>query len=61
MARHIPSGTTGELTLCRFRPALEEAGLRKPWLWQAAETLRPGEAAYPMTMEQFSRWRENLG
>ena len=25
MARHIPSGTTGELTLCRFRPALEEA------------------------------------
>ena len=28
MARHIPSGTTGDLTLCRFRPALEEAGLR---------------------------------
>ena len=40
---------------------LEEAGLRKPWLWQAAETLRPGEASYPMTMEQFSRWRETVG
>ena len=25
MARHIPSGTTEALTLCRFRPALEEA------------------------------------
>ena len=40
---------------------LEEAGLRKPWLWQAAETLRPGEASYPMTMEQFSHWRETVG
>ena len=40
---------------------LEEAGLRKPWLWQAAETLRPGEASYPMTMEQFSNWRETVG
>ena len=35
---------------------LREAGLRKPWLWQAAEALRPGEASYPMTMEQFERW-----
>ena len=25
MARHIPSGTTGDLTLCRFRPAWEKA------------------------------------
>ena len=40
---------------------LEEAGLRKPWLWQAAEALRPGEASYPMTMEQFTRWRETAG
>lgn len=52
----------GSLESIFSRPELlEEAGLRKPWLWQAAETLRPGEAAYPMTMEQFSRWRENLG
>ena len=35
---------------------LREAGLRKPWLWQAAEALRPGEESYPMTMEQFERW-----
>ena len=40
---------------------MEEAGLRKPWLWQAAEALRPGEASYPMTMEQFTRWRETAG
>ena len=43
------------------RELLEEAGLRKPWLWQAAEALRPGEASYPMTMEQFTRWRETAG
>ena len=40
---------------------LREAGLRKPWLWQAAETLRPGEAYYPLTMEQFVRWRNAIG
>ena len=40
---------------------LREAGLRKPWLWQAAEALRPGEANYPMTMEQFVRWRKTIG
>ena len=43
------------------RELLEEAGLRKPWLWQAAEALRPGEASYPMTMEQFTCWRETAG
>lgn len=40
---------------------LREAGLRKPWLWQAAEALRPGEKTYPMTMEQFDRWRKTVG
>ena len=40
---------------------LREAGLRKPWLWQAAESLRPGEEHYPMTMEQFDRWRKSFG
>ena len=40
---------------------LEQAGLRKPWLWQAAEALRPGEETYPMTMEQFIRWRKTIG
>ena len=35
---------------------LLEAGLRKPWLWQAAESLRPGEKSYPMTMAQFQQW-----
>ena len=39
---------------------LREAGLRKPWLWQAAEALRPGEENYPMTMEQFERWRKAI-
>ena len=52
----------GSLESIFSRPELlEEAGLRKPWLWQAAETLRPGEASYPMTMEQFSHWRETVG
>lgn len=40
---------------------LLEAGLRKPWLWQAVEALRPGEVNYPMTMEQFDRWRKTIG
>ena len=35
---------------------LEKAGLRKPWLWQAAEALRPGEETYPLTMEQYCLW-----
>ena len=35
---------------------LEKAGLRKPWLWQAAEALRPGEETYPLTMEQYLLW-----
>ena len=39
---------------------LREAGLRKPWLWQAAEALRPGKENYPMTMEQFERWRKAI-
>ena len=43
------------------RDLLEEAGLRKPWIWQAAEMLRPGEGTYPMTMEQFARWKEARG
>ena len=37
---------------------LLEAGLRKPWLWQAAESLRPGEKTYPMTMAQFAQWHK---
>ena len=53
-------GETDPLAVAR-RELLEEAGLRKPWLWQAAEALRPGEASYPMTMEQFTRWRETAG
>ena len=39
---------------------LREAGLRKPWLWQAAEALRPGEENYPMKMEQFARWQKTI-
>ena len=39
---------------------LREAGQRKPWLWQAAEALRPGEENYPMTMEQFARWQKTI-
>ena len=35
---------------------MEEAGLRKPWLWQAAEAVRPGLSRYPLTMEQYSLW-----
>ena len=37
---------------------LAQAGLRKPYLYQAAEALRPGGAAYPMTIEQFLRWKD---
>ena len=37
---------------------LEQAGLRKPWLWQAAEAARPGELQYPLTMEQYRLWLE---
>ncbi len=35
---------------------LEQAGLRKPWLWQAAEATRPGLGHYPMTMEAYRNW-----
>ena len=35
---------------------LEKAGLRKPWLWQAAEALRPGLGHYPMTLEAYRQW-----
>ena len=35
---------------------LEQAGLRKPWLWQAAEAARPGLPRYPLTMEQYRLW-----
>lgn len=35
---------------------LNRAGLRKPWIWQAAEALRPGLERYPMTMGQFREW-----
>ena len=37
-------------------PLLEQAGLRKPWLWQAAEAARPGLERYPLTMEQYRQW-----
>lgn len=48
----------GPLTSIFSRPALlAEAGLRKPWIWQAAEQLRPGREEYPMTMEEFARWQ----
>ena len=51
----------GSLESVFSRPELlEEAGLRKPWLWQAAEALRPGDASYPMTMEQFFCWKKGL-
>lgn len=35
---------------------LERAGLRKPWIWQAAEAMHPGLQQYPMTMEQYTQW-----
>lgn len=35
---------------------LNRAGLRKPWIWQTAEALRPGLERYPMTMAQFREW-----
>ena len=35
---------------------LERAGLRKPWIRQTAEALRPGLERYPMTMEQYREW-----
>ena len=35
---------------------LEQASLRKPWIWQAAEAARPGEASYPLTMDQYRQW-----
>ena len=35
---------------------LEQAGLRKPWIWQAAEAARPGLSRYPLTMEQYHLW-----
>ena len=37
-------------------PLLECAGLRKPWIWQAAEAARPGLDRYPMTMDQYRKW-----
>lgn len=37
-------------------PLLERAGLRKPWIWQAAEAARPGLDRYPMTMDQYREW-----
>ena len=39
------------------RALLELAGLRRPWIWQAAEAMRPGEACYPMTMQQLAAWK----
>ena len=35
---------------------LEQAGLRKPWIWQAAEAMQPGRTQYPMTMQQLQAW-----
>ena len=35
---------------------LEQASLRKPWIWQAAEAAHPGEASYPLTMDQYRQW-----
>lgn len=37
-------------------PLLERAGLRKPWIWQAAEEACPSQAQYPMTMAQYRKW-----
>ena len=39
------------------RALLEQAGLRRPWIWQAAEAMRPGEACYPMTVQQLAAWK----
>lgn len=36
---------------------LRQAGLRKPWIWQAAEAMCPGEETYPMTRAQLLRWK----
>lgn len=35
---------------------LSRAGLRKPWIWQAAEAQHPGLPRYPMTLSQFREW-----
>lgn len=32
---------------------LSRAGLRQPWIWQAAQALRPGLTRYPLTLEQY--------
>ena len=34
----------------------EQAVLRDPVLWQAAEAARPGLERYPLTMEQYRQW-----
>lgn len=39
---------------------LEQAGLRRPWLWQAAEAAQPGQDVYPLTMEQYRIWLDRL-
>ena len=39
---------------------LERSGLRKPWVWQAAEVIRPGLKKYPMTMDQYRKWISEL-
>ena len=37
---------------------LRQSGLRKPWVWQAAEALHPGLEHYPVTVPQFRQWAE---
>ena len=37
---------------------LRQSGLRKPWVWQAAEAIQPGLEHYPVTVPQFRQWAE---
>lgn len=35
---------------------LHRASLRKPWIYQCAELLRPGLERYPLTLEEYREW-----
>ena len=35
---------------------LQRASLRKPWILQCAELLRPGLEGYPLTLEEYRAW-----
>ena len=35
---------------------LHKASLRKPWIYQCAELLRPGLDRYPLTLEEYRDW-----